>query len=68
MKYKIGDVVRIKEDLVEGEKYGECNVDKDMLKFRGATTTIEGIDEDGDFYLVNKDNYYTWHRTCCNKK
>ena len=62
MKYEICDVIRIKEDLVEGEKYGECNVDKDMLKFRGATTTIEGIDEDGDFYLANKDNYYTWHK------
>lgn len=33
-----------------------------MLKFRGATTTIEGIDEDGDFYLANKDNYYSWHK------
>ena len=62
MEYKIGDVVRIKDNLQEGEKYGECNVNKDMLKFRGATTTIEGIDEDGDFYLANKDDYYAWYK------
>lgn len=62
VEYKIGDVVRIKDNLQEGEKYGECNVNKDMLKFRGATTTIEGIDEDGDFYLANKDDYYAWYK------
>lgn len=31
MEYKIGDVVRIKDNLQEGEKYGGCNVINDML-------------------------------------
>lgn len=62
MKYKIGDVVEIRDDLKKGEKYGDCDVNERMLKFRGTTDTIENIDEDGDFYLAGKDNPYAWHK------
>ena len=62
MKYKIGDVVEIRDDLKKGEKYGECDVNEHMLKFRGTTDTIENIDEDGDFYLAGKDNPFAWHK------
>ena len=62
MKYKIGDVVEIRDDLKKGEKYGYCDVNEHMLKFRGTTDTIENIDEDGDFYLSNNDNPFAWHK------
>lgn len=62
MEYKIGDVVRIKDNLQVGEKYGECSVTQPMLKFRGAVDTIVDIDIDGDFYLADKNNPYSWHK------
>ena len=62
MEYKIGDVVKIREDLQVGKKYGECNVIDDMLKFRGAVDTIVDIDMDGDLYLADNNNYYVWNK------
>lgn len=60
MEYKVGDVVRIREDLQEGKRYGECDVMQDMLQFRGVVDTIEYVDKDGDFYLEN--NPYIWNK------
>lgn len=62
MEYKIGDVVRIKDNLQVGEKYGGCNVIDDMLKYRGMVDTIEYIDDDGDFYLASEDNAFAWNK------
>lgn len=62
MEYKIGDLVKIREDLQVGKKYGECNVIDDMLKFRGAVDTIECIDMDGDYHLANDNNPYVWNK------
>lgn len=62
MGYKVGDVVRIKNDLQVGEKYGKCRVIESMLKFKGTLDTIESIDKDGDFELANEDNPYSWHK------
>lgn len=62
MEYKIGDVVRIKDNLQVGEKYGGCNVIDDMLKYRGMVDTIEYIDKEGDYYLANDNNPYAWNK------
>ena len=62
MEYKIGDVVEIRDDLKKGEKYGYCDVNEHMLKFRGTTDTIESIDEDGDLYLAGEDNPFAWNK------
>lgn len=62
MEYKIGDVVRIKDNLQVGEKYGGCNVIDDMLKYRGMVDTIEYIDGEGDYYLANDNNPYVWNK------
>lgn len=62
MEYKIGDVVRIKDSIQVGEKYGECSVIPDMLKFRGAVDSIEYIDKDGDYHLATYDNPYVWNK------
>lgn len=61
MNYKVGDVVRIKDDIQKGEKYGGCNVIDNMLPFRGTIDIIENIDEDGDYYLANNNNPYVWN-------
>lgn len=62
MEYKVGDVVRIKDDIQKGEKYGECNVIEPMLKFRGLVDAIKSIDSEGDFYLDSDDNPFAWHK------
>ena len=62
MKYKVGDVVRIKDNLQVGEKYGGCNVIDDMLKYRGMVDTIEYIDKEGDYHLANDNNPYVWNK------
>lgn len=62
MEYKIGDVVRIKDNLQVGEKYGGCNVIDDMLKYRGMVDTIEYIDKEGDYLLANDNNPYVWNK------
>ena len=61
MGYKIGDLVKIREDIQVGEIYGECYVVECMLKFRGTLDIIESIDKNGDYHLANKDNNYTWN-------
>ena len=62
MGYEIGDVVRIKNNLQEGEKYGELNVMDYMLPFRGTIDIIENIDKDGDYHLANNNNPYVWSK------
>lgn len=62
MEYKIGDVVKIRENLQVGERYAECSVIPDMLKFRGAVDSIEYIDQDGDYHLANDNNPYVWNK------
>ena len=62
MEYKIGDLVKIREDLQAGEKYGECSVIADMLQFRGLVDTIEYIDQDGDYHLATYNNPYVWNK------
>lgn len=62
MEYKIGDVVKIRENLQVGERYAECSVISDMLKFRGAVDSIEYIDQDGDYHLANDNNPYVWNK------
>ena len=67
MEYKIGDVVKVREDLQVGEKYGECNFIESMLKYKGKMYIIADIDFDGDYSLKSianpeDTNYYSWHK------
>jgi len=39
--FNVGDKVTIREDLIEGERYGNDTVADDMLKMCGKTVTIE---------------------------
>jgi hypothetical protein len=67
MEYKIGDIVKVREDLQVDEIYGKCYVMEGMLKYRGTLHTINYIDDDGDYSLKpinNSENrtYYSWHK------
>lgn len=59
MKYKVGDKVKVRADLVQEEVYGcETAVD-DMVDMRGMTVTIGDVDESG--YGIKEDpEGYTW--------
>ena len=58
MKYKIGDRVKIREDLNENERYG-CQIFVDsMCEVRGLTLTIDRVN-DNDTYRM-KEIGYNW--------
>lgn len=57
-KYKVGDKVRIREDLVSGKMYGEYYVINEMLQYRGEKATIEVILDGG--YELDIDEEWTW--------
>ena len=57
-KYKIGDRVKIREDLNENERYG-CQIFVDsMCEVRGLTLTIDRVN-DNDTYRM-KEIGYNW--------
>lgn len=45
MKYKVGDKVRVREDLKVGGMYGECYVSPQMEKYLGCAAEVVMIDE-----------------------
>lgn len=55
MKYKVGDKVKIREDLVADEEYGEINYISDMDKWKGKIVTISFADNDNNCYGIAED-------------
>ena len=58
-KFNVGDVVTVRNDLEIGEWYGENDVVREMLKFRGKQVEIEAVLENNQ-YLIKGD---TWSWT-----
>ena len=62
MKYKVGDKVRIRKDLVLGSKYsGKYGISDDMILHRGEIAMIDLVGS--DYYYLNIDgdrDYYAW--------
>lgn len=54
MKYKVGDKVRVREDLVVGEKYGEWEVTPGMSRYAGQTVTIRYHSDVPDYYDIKE--------------
>lgn len=50
-KFKMGDKVRVKEDLVAGNYYNDVCFSDSMDEYRGEITTISFIDSQGDYNL-----------------
>lgn len=60
---KIGDKLRVREDLERGESYGRtgyCVVDEDMLKLAGKIVTVVQVYNDGDFEIEEDDRSDYW--------
>ena len=58
MKYKIGDKVRVREDLEVGKEYGNDYVINSMLSLKGKTVTICNIDDNE--YKIKEDFQKHW--------
>lgn len=55
MKYKIGDKVKIREDLIVGKDYNGCTFIVDMEKYKGKIAIIDYCYDD-DSYDINLDD------------
>jgi hypothetical protein len=53
MKYKIGDKVRVREDLVDQKFYGEINYVSDMDEWKGKVVTISFVGS--DYYEIAEE-------------
>lgn len=61
MKYKVGDKVRVREDLSVWEEYDNgCSVVPDMIAFLGKTVTIHKVWDDIDRYTI-EENDMKWN-------
>ena len=61
MKYKVGDRVKIREDLKDEKMYGDWDCATDMTKHSGMIATIMQCNKDSDFYKIDVDKeYYNW--------
>ena len=63
-KYKVGDVVKVKDNLKVGRQYGRYCFIEEMKEFSGKKVTIIDVCEDyydakGDYYDT-KENGYRW--------
>lgn len=60
MKFKVGDKVRVRKDLVENESYSGVVFAKAMKRFVGEIVTIDTV---GITYKIKEDNDKWWHWT-----
>ena len=56
-EFQIGDKVKLRDDLEEGEVYGRLTFLSGMKELQGKELTIDYIDKDGD-YTFEEGNYY----------
>ena len=55
---KVGDKVKVRSDLVDGENYGGLIFNSAMTPFKGIEVEISYIDKDGDFRIKDGDGWY----------
>jgi len=60
MNYKVGDKVRIRNDLEVYVRYGEWTFVYEMEKYKGKIATITEIDSVGDISIDLDDGYNYW--------
>lgn len=61
MKYKVGDKVRIRRDLMIFEKYGSQTFVKQMEKYKGMPATTSEVFS--DTYYIKEDKGENWYWT-----
>lgn len=60
MRYKAGDKVKVRGDLVVGKKYDGEHFIEDMTQYRGKIVTIDRVGTDNLEYLIKDDNHSCW--------
>lgn len=60
MKYKIGDKVKIREDLEVGKGYNDCTFIKDMEQYKGKIATIYYCYDDDSYDIDLDDGAWFW--------
>lgn len=66
MKYKIGDKVRVKDNLEVGKMYFMSNmaefdsVEREMLKFKGKEVTISSYTDSKKYCIKEDDEKWCW--------
>lgn len=60
MRYKAGDKVKVRGDLVVGKKYDGEHFIEDMTQYRGKIVTIDRVGTDNLKYLIKDDNHSYW--------
>lgn len=58
MKYKVGDKVKIRKDLLLGELYGSCLFVGDMQNLCGKTVRITEVNEELEHYRIDSSHRY----------
>lgn len=62
MKYKVGDKVRVKEDLSISKMYDDCYVNSSMVVLSGRIVTIHEVRENVNRYKIEEDDM-AWNWT-----
>ena len=60
MKYKVGDKVRVREDLIVGKIYGDDKFLINMKKYSGKTMTVSKIVKEGKYKLKEDTGHWNW--------
>lgn len=60
MKYKVGDKVKIREDLKFSTYYGSKAVSYAMTEYNGTICTIDKIIDDDSFKIKEDDGKWSW--------
>ena len=58
-KFKVGDKVKLRDDLEVGEDYGEITFLRDMKDLQGKELTIDRISQQGNYILKEGRFYYS---------
>ena len=58
-KFKIGDKVKLRDDLEVGRDYGEITFLRDMKDLQGKELTIDRISQQGNYILKEGRYYYS---------
>lgn len=58
MKYKVGDKVRVRSDLIKYENYNGASVTTEMYAFKGKVVTINLVND--KFYIISECPVFLW--------
>lgn len=60
MKYKVGDIVKVRDDLIEENWYGEQDFIEDMSDYKGKYVTIARISGESDYEIKEDNGLWYW--------